>query len=106
MNLRDQLGLYGAYFLGMAGIGFTLPYLSLFLCREGLSDRAIGFVSTLAALAGLAQYPIGLWSDRVGRRKPFLVAALAVLAMATALLHGARSAVWLGFLAVLFAEDG
>jgi len=28
-------------------------------------------------LAGLAQFPVGLWSDRIGWRKPFLVVALA-----------------------------
>jgi MFS family permease len=106
MSPRNQVGLYGAYFLGMAGIGFTLPYHPLFLGQEGLSDRAIGFVSTLAALAGLVQYPIGLWSDRLGLRKPFLIAALSVLALATALLSGARGAVQLGILVVLFAENG
>ena len=34
MGLRNRIGLYGSYFLGMAGIGFTLPYLG----QEGLSD--------------------------------------------------------------------
>jgi MFS family permease len=106
LDLRNRIGLYGSYFLGMAGIGFTLPYLPLYLGQEGLSDRAIGLVSTLATLAGLAQYPVGLWSDRLGRRKPFLVAALAVLALATALLPRVHGPVWLGLLVVLFAENG
>ena len=106
MDWRNRLGLYGAYFLGMAGIGFTLPYLPLYLGGEGLSDRAIGLVSTLAALAGLVQYPVARWSDRVGRRKPFLVAALAVLAAATVLLCGAHNRVVVGVLVVLFAENG
>jgi MFS family permease len=90
----------------MAAIGFTLPYLPLYLGQEGLSDRAIGIVSTLAALSGLAQFPVGLWSDRIGWRKPFLVAALAATALATFLLRGAHQTVWLGFLVVLFAENG
>jgi MFS family permease len=90
----------------MAGIGFTLPYLPLYLRQEGLSDRAIGVLSTLAALAGLVQYPVGVWSDRVNARKPFLVAALAVLAAATLLLRSAHELVWLGFLVLLFAENG
>jgi hypothetical protein len=38
----------------MAAIGFTLPYLPLYLGEKGLSDRAIGILSTLAALSGLA----------------------------------------------------
>jgi MFS family permease len=106
MDLRNRIGLYGSYFLGMAGIGFTLPYLPLYLGQQGLSDRAIGIVSTLAALAGLAQFPVGLWSDRIGWRKPFLVVALAAVAASTWLLRGAQGLVWIGFLVVLFAENG
>jgi MFS family permease len=106
MDLRNQIGLYGSYFLGMAAIGFTLPYLPLSLGEKGLSDRAIGIVSTLAALSALAQLPLGLWSDRLGRRKRFLVGALSVVALATWLLRGAESLLWVGFLAVLFAENG
>jgi MFS family permease len=106
MDWRNRIGLYGSYFLGVAGIGFTLPYLPLFLGQQGMSDRSIGLISTVAALAGLAQFPLGLWSDRIGWRKPFLVIALGVLAIATALLREVHSAVWLGVLVVLFAENG
>jgi MFS family permease len=106
MDLRNRVGLYGAYFLGMAGIGFTLPYLPLYLGQQGLSDRAIGLVSTLAALAGLAQFPIGLWSDRLGWRKPFLVVGLVAVAASTWLIRDAHGAIWIGFLVVLFAENG
>jgi MFS family permease len=106
MDTRNRIGLYGSYFLCMAGIGFTLPYLPLYLRQQGLSDRAIGFVSTLAALAGLIQFPAGVWSDRLRARKPFLLVALTVLAVSTFLLHGADGAIWLGFLVVLFAENG
>ncbi len=106
MTLRNRIGLYGSYFLGMAAIGFTLPYLPLYLGEKGLSDRAIGLVSTLAALSALAQFPIGLWSDRIGWRKPFLVIGLATAALSTVLLPGAHNEIWLGFLVVLFAENG
>lgn len=106
MDNRNRIGLFGSYFLGMAGIGFTLPYLPLFLSEEGMSDRAIGLVSTLAALAGLVQYPVGRWSDRLGQRKPFIVAALALLAASTFLLHSAHGVVWLSVLVILFAENG
>ena len=106
MDLKNRIGLYGCYFLGMAGIGFTLPYLPLYLGEQGLSDRAIGIVSTLAAIAGLAQFPVGLWSDRIGWRKPFLIAALAGAAASTWFLRGAHGLVWIGFLVVLFAENG
>ncbi|HMB02966.1 MAG TPA: MFS transporter, partial [Isosphaeraceae bacterium] len=106
MDWRNRIGLYGSYFLGMAGIGFTLPYLPLFLGQRGMTDRTIGLVSTLAALSGLAQFPIGLWSDRLGWRKPFLVAALGALALSTVLIHRAHSELVLGFLVILFAENG
>ena len=60
MDWRNRIGLYGAYFCGLAGVGFTLPYLPLYLRQQGMSDRAIGVVSTLAALAGLVQFPAGV----------------------------------------------
>ncbi|MDB5307853.1 MAG: major facilitator superfamily transporter, partial [Gemmataceae bacterium] len=112
MDVRNRVGLYGAYFLGMAGIGFCLPYLPLYLKEEkGFSDRGIALVWVLSAAAGLVQFPVGLWSDRAGTRKPFLVAALAVLAAATALLplaapDGPGGWLALGLLVVLFAENG
>jgi MFS family permease len=106
MDLRNRIGLYGSYFLGMAGIGFTLPYLPLYLGQEGISDRAIGIISTLAALSGLAQFPVGLWSDRLGWRKPFLVASLAAVAASTWFLHDAQGIFWIGLLVILFAENG
>jgi MFS family permease len=109
---RNRGALHGAYFLGMAGIGFCLPYLPLYLKEEkGFSDRGIALVWVLAAVAGLVQFPVGLWSDRASVRKPFLVVALAVLATATALLPFAdptRAGGWVlvGLLVVLFAENG
>src|SRR5581483_2906352 len=106
MNFRNRIGLYGAYLFGMSGIGFTLPFLPLYLSEKGLTDRQIGVVSTLAALTALAQFPVGLWADRRQWRKPFLLVALALLALSTALLPAAHSVVWLGVLVVLFAENG
>ena len=35
MDWRNRIGLYGSYFLGMAAIGFTLPYLPLYLGEKG-----------------------------------------------------------------------
>ena len=106
MDLRNRLGLYGSYFLCMASIGFILPYLPLYLRERGLSDSAIGLVWTMAALAGLVQFPLGVWSDRLRARKPFLLAVLALLAAVTFSLGHAHGAFWLGFLAVIFAENG
>ena len=106
MDIRNRIGLYGSYFLCMAGIGFILPYLPLYLHQQGLSQSAIGFVWTAAALAGLLQFPLGVWSDCLRARKPFLLAALAVLTAATFWLQGASGMLGLGVLAVLFAENG
>jgi MFS family permease len=106
MDIRNRIGLYGSYFLCMAGIGFILPYLPLYLHQRGLSESAIGFVWTASALAGLLQFPLGVWSDRLRARKPFLLAVLAVLTAATVFLQGASGALALGVLAVLFAENG
>ena len=56
LDLRNRLGLYGAYFFGMAGIGFCLPFLPLYLKEEkGFSDRGIALVWMLSAAAGLLE---------------------------------------------------
>src|SRR5262249_11688151 len=49
----------------------------------------------------------GLWSDRMKKRKPFLVILLAVLALSTWLLQGGGiGLIALAFLVILFAENG
>ncbi len=106
MDLRNRIGLYGSYFFGMAAIGFTLPYLPPYLAEKGLSPRAIGLVSSLAALAGVVQFPVGMWSDRIRWRKPFLIAALAAVAVSTWLLPSASGVIWVSLLVVFFAENG
>jgi len=90
----------------MAGIGFILPFLPKFLKECGLSNETIGVVWTLAALSSLAQFPVGIWSDRLGRCKPFLVVAQVVLTLVTILLIRAEGVFWLGLLAILFGENG
>jgi len=85
-------------FLGMAGIGFTLPFFPLYLSQEGMSDRAIGFVSTLAALAGLVRTRRQMVRRSSAEAVPGR--AVAVPAAATFLLHGAHDAVWLAFLVI------
>ena len=106
MDWQNRIGLYASYGLGLSGIGFTLPYLPLYLGEKGLSDTEISSISALAALAALAQFPLGLWSDRLQSRKPLLAAALGLLAVATFLLPRAESAFALGLLVLLFAENG
>ena len=59
MDWRNRIGLYGSYFFGMAGIGFTLPYLPLYLKERGLSPRDIAIISSLAALSAPGAIPGG-----------------------------------------------
>ncbi len=106
MDTRNRIGLYGSYFLGMAGIGFTLPYLPLYLGQRGVSDWAIGIISTFAALTSLLQFPVGIWSDRLGARKPFLVFALSIVAVSSWLLPRVGGTFWVGLIVILFAENG
>jgi MFS family permease len=106
MDWRNRIGLYGSYFLGMAGIGFILPFLPLFLAQEHVTDREISIIWTLAALSGLAQFPMGVWSDHLGRRKPFLIVMFAGLALATFLLPLVEGTFMLGLVVLFFAENG
>ena len=39
MDTRNRIGLYGSYFAGVAGIGFTLPFLPLYLGGRGTQRR-------------------------------------------------------------------
>ena len=42
MDWRNRIGLYGSYFFGVAGIGFTLPFLPLYLGSGGCPTRRSG----------------------------------------------------------------
>jgi MFS family permease len=67
------------YFSGM-GL-FTLLY-NLYLVRLGYHEDFIGLLASMTPLSsGLAAVPVGVWSDRLGR-KPFLMGAAVVLALA------------------------
>lgn len=106
MDWRNRLGLHGSYFFGVAAIGFILPFLPPLLDERGFSERSIGFIWTICALTSLIQFPTGLWSDRLGRRKPFLIAAQAVLTLATLLLPWVYKWYLVLPIVVLFAENG
>jgi MFS family permease len=106
MDLRNRIGLYGCYFLGMAGIGFTLPFLPDFLQAEGLSKQQIGILSMLAAFISVLQFPIGIFSDRARAIKPLLIVSLSILAAATFLLYITHRMVWIAILVIFYAENG
>lgn len=82
-----QLGIVCvASFVVWAGFGAVLPYLPVFLQEE--AHASIGVIGVIAAAyyvgAFLFSGPMGLLSDRVGR-KPLLVGAVSLYAISTAL---------------------
>jgi len=55
-----------------------VPILSPYLTSQGLSLSMIGIVlGSYGFVQLLVRFPIGLWSDTLGRRKPFIVLGLA-----------------------------
>jgi SET family sugar efflux transporter-like MFS transporter len=68
--------------LGVA-MSFTAPYLSLFgIERAGMTPLRLGIFMTLIAASGvLASTAAGRWSDRSGRHRPLLLAALIAAAL-------------------------
>jgi len=74
------LGLaFGFAYFDRMSITFLAPYVQADL---GLTNAQIGLLgSGLAATWALGAYFVGRWSDRVGKRKPFLLAALVVFSL-------------------------
>ena len=67
-------------FLMFMGMGTTGPSLSIYLRELGASFSRISAVLTTSSLVSLgANYAFGRWSDHLGRRKPIVLGALAVL---------------------------
>ena len=99
-------GLNFSYFLSMSALGFILPFLPLYLADRGVSDQALGLIWSIGALTAILQLPIGKWSDQPGRRRPILIASLVVVALAGLIIPYATSVLTLGFLVVLFSENG
>ena len=78
--------------LGFCVAAICLYWLSLYLFVPVLAPRAhalgagVGAVGLVLGAYGLVQFllriPLGVWSDRLGRREPFLTAALLVCGVA------------------------
>ncbi len=78
--------------LGLAfGFAFydrmTMAFLSPFVVKDlGLNNTHIGALgSGLSLTWALGAYFIGRWSDRIGKRKPFLLAALLIFSLSSVL---------------------
>ena len=79
-------------FLVFMGIGTTGPTLSIYLKSLGADFSQISIILTTSSLVGLAGHRFwGVLSDRLGRRKPIVAIALAVMSLALLLISLAQS---------------
>ena len=80
MKTRDRIGLSSHYFFSFAALGFVSAFLPLFLKDRGLTLTEIGVLGAIYAFAGASvQIPFGALSDRLGSRKPLVMAAAILL---------------------------
>lgn len=80
-----------------------VPILPLFIAQLGGGGFAVGLISGLSdSTASLAKLFAGYWSDRLGRRKPFVLIGYALSALAKLLL--AMAASWQHVLALRVLE--
>jgi PPP family 3-phenylpropionic acid transporter len=100
--VRAYLTLSVVIFCGFMGTGAVAPFQPLYAVSLGASlgevALVVGVYSTTAMLAGLAW---GRLADRVGRRKPFVIGAMAGLALTNLAMANAPSWEWLVPLRVL-----
>jgi MFS family permease len=89
--------------------GFVLPADTLQLVGESQKGLYLGILYAGSALVSTIVPPIlGAWSDRLGRRQPFLLASATVIALGLALMLGAPATLgyWLYFAGFCTLELG
>lgn len=91
--------IYYLSLIGFFGIFSTTisksPVLPLYVHALGGSDFIVGFISAFSPLAGiLFSFPIGLMSDKIGRKKLLLVSAI-IFVVAPLLYLSVSSPMWL-----------
>jgi MFS family permease len=100
--MRAYLRLSTVIFCGFVGGGATMPFQSLYAASLGASlsqiALVVGVYSAVAMVAGLVW---GRLADRMGRRKPFVVAAMVGLAVVNAAMASVPAWQWLVPLRVL-----
>jgi MFS family permease len=73
-----------------------IPVLAPYANHLGGSMTVVGLVVASYGFMQLVfRIPLGIWSDRIGRRKPFLVASLVILAVSTLGLAISPTAEWM-----------
>ena len=95
----DKKAVYYLFLLGFFAIFSTTisknPVLPLFSEALGANDAVIGLIAAVSPLAGiLFSFPVGVMSDRIGRRK-LLIAAGAVFLLAPILYLFLTDPLWL-----------
>jgi MFS family permease len=79
-----------------AALYLFVPVLSVYAKSLGASMSLIGLIIGSYGFVQLwIRIPLGLWSDRLGRRKPFVILAFAVVVVSLAGLAVAPSPIWL-----------
>ncbi|MBI3978316.1 MAG: MFS transporter [Chloroflexi bacterium] len=119
---HDRLNLaifFAGNILYWASLYVYVPILSVYAERLGAPLSLIGLIVATYGFSQLAlRIPIGVWSDRAGRRRPFIVGGLLVAGLGSMLpvfvaqpwalvvfrsIHGLAACVWVPF-TVLFAS--
>lgn len=101
LSPRNRYSLSGYYFFSFASLGFVSAFLPLFLKSRGLTLTQIGALSAIHALAGAGtQIPLGMLSDRLGRRKPMVI--IGAILLGSIYLFFNRTTTFAGFCALYF----
>ena len=83
-------------FLFWSGLYVYMPILPVYAQKRGASLALVGLITASYGLSQLIlRIPLGLASDRWGRRKPFVLAGLATVAASSLVLAWAPSPAWL-----------
>lgn len=96
---RTFVLLWLAFFVIGMGWGFTVPLFPVVIVDAGLPVHTYGLLQSYAALGSmLAQTVVGRLSDRMGRRKPILLASLVLMAPVVAVFPRVEVATVFGLL--------
>ena len=104
--MLNKFGLYWAYFMSMAALGFILPFFPMYLGERGISDQAMAIMWSIAALTSMLQLPLGRMVNKPGRRRYILLIALIMIGISGLAIPYVTSTLLFGLLVILFSEHG